>query len=462
VPFTQLPSIENLANEAPVVTGGMGALGRPIFEDSVSNVAVLYSATRGTKAPDGEPNKTSYFARAISEVVNEAIDGIASNRSHVVTISDVVSDIVERVSELTQGKQNPRPDIPFPFKIPLFATEDAYQTESQEWQNLQNQIVIDGPKIPDWSAAKVKDLVYCRVREFRKAFGYAYFWRQVMAEMHDNNTPGAVSRCNAKSAIAAAPLYAPATAAVVTPAGTVDQLKIRSDTPTQPTPSPKPGSVPESGLLAAAANLNGPKAVLVKGASLYQPTFPGGARSVPLAAGQSVTFVDYGDAAKTTVRANDEKHGYGLLPADAVLVLNGVVRIALSYDPGEVDYSMRQQEALNEQLNAANVTRVAATSIRFAKSDGRLGFRRAQAIAAYLQTTPALPVDTAINAFFPDIAEDPALKPGVLTISMIIETNQTSPAAAPVAAPAAPPSVAAAPAGVHVFDAALRQLGRGI
>jgi len=443
LPFNQLQSVYDLSVKDKVVTGGQGVLGKANSEDDAPNVAILYSATQGFKAPDGEQGKTSYFVAALTSAIEDAVARIPSNPSKVVAIEDITNEIVLRVRDLTNDQQNPRPDIPFGYKIPLYATEAAYKAEADEWEKLQGQINIDGPKIPDWTLAKVKELVYCRVRAFRGAFGYSYFWREVSASLRENRTPDAVNKCREKSAIAAAPLFAPSVSAVVAPSGKVDERQIRAAenafrSPAAPAAAataapaafPVTAISPEQRVLLAASDELGAKAVLLTAAMFDQPNFPGG-RRINLTAGENVRFVDYVGPSKSVTRAYHETHGYGLLPTDALLILNGIVRVALAYDDGQIDFSARQQVVLDQQLRDAHVIRAASTAIRFAKADGRIGFQRGQAIAAYLQRTPALPVDASINAFFPDIAADNELAPGLVTISMIVETASAPATAVP-------------------------------
>lgn len=460
LPFSQLPSIYDLNINDKVVTGGQGVLGKPNSEDDAPNVAILYSATQGFKAPDGEQGKTSYFVAALTSAIEDAVARVPSNPAKAIAVEDITNEVVLRVRDLTNDRQNPRPDIPFGYKIPLFATEAAYKAEADEWEKLQGQINIEGPKIPDWTPTKVKELVYCRVRAFRGAFGYSYFWREVTTSLRENRTPDAVNKCREKSAVAAAPLFAPSVSAVVAPSGAVNERQIRAADNAfrlpaaagAPMPAATPPALPDNSisaerrLLLATSDEIGAKAVLLKAASFDQPDFPGGRRSINLAAGENVRFIEYAGSSKTVAKAFHETHGYGLLSTDALLILNGIVRIALAYDAGQIDFSARQQVVLDQQLRDAHVVRAASTAIRFAKVDSRIGFQRAQAIAAYLQRTPALPVDASINAFFPDIAEDNELAPGLVTISIIVETT----AAAPVAPASAPAPLQAHPSNVTI------------
>lgn len=464
LPFQALASFTNPESRQPVEIGGFIDPNKITYEDNQPNIGIIYAASNGEKALDGDPDKTSHFAAALASAVDEAVKKVSrggDGAPMIVTARDIADDVVVRVQEMTASKQNPRPELAFGYRLPLFSTERAFKAEEKAWKALEEQtdirtLVAVYDKL-DFNTLKAK--IYCHRLDFLRSYGYSYFWKQAEKLRQEVYSEEAAKQClQAKQEVAAAASQFRAQS-VLAPSGDVSarppQPQAGTPTPDARTPASVPAAVPpmlaiERGLLAdTLAPRANSKVTLVEAVMFDQPKYPGAPRKVPLSAGESVTFIQYVDADHKTATVWHEKHGFGNLPTSALAATAdaAVIRVALSYDPGQISLSEEQQKVLDTQLNSTNAIKAISATIRFPKEDRTTGFRRAQAVAGYLRRASSLPTDRAADFVVPSMVEAVDLERGLVTLAIVIQTEApatTAVTAAPVA-PRAPRAVAVAP-----------------
>ena len=458
LPFQALASFTNPDSKQPVEIGGFIDPNKFTYEDNTPNIGIIYAASNGEKALDGDTNKTSHFAAALASAIDEAVQKVSrggDGAPMTVTARDIADDVVVRVQQMTASKQNPRPELAFGYRLPLFSTERAFKAEEKAWKALEEQTDIRTllavyDKL-DFNTLKAK--IYCHRLDFLRNYGYSYFWKQAEKLRQEVYSEEAAKQClQTKQEVAAAASQFRAQS-VLAPSGDVSARppEPRAASPLPPdarTPASVPAAVPpmlaiERGLLAdTLAPRANSKVTLVEAVMFDQPKYPGQPRKVPLIAGESVTFIQYVDTDHKTATVWHEKHGFGNLPTSALAATGdaAVIRVALSYDPGQINLSEEQQKVLDTQLNSANAIKAISATIRFPKEDRTTGFRRAQAVAGYLRRASSLPTDRAADFVVPSMVEAEDLERGLVTLAIVVQTDVPATTAGP-AAPVAPRAV---------------------
>ena len=457
LPFQDLASFTNPDSKQPVEVGGFIDPKKITYEDNRPNIGIIYAASNGEKAFDGDADKTSHFAAALVGAIDEAVQKVSQGGDGApmtVTARDIADDVVVRVQQMTASKQNPRPELAFGYRLPLFSTERAFKAEENAWRALEVQtdlgtLTAVNPKL-DLKTAETK--IYCLRMTFLRNYGYSYFWKQAEELVRKVHSEEAAKQCfqmNQKVAAAASGFRAES---VLAPSGDVSARPPPVSAPPpidQHAPASVPAAVPpmlaiERGLLAdTLAPRANSKVTLVEAVMFDQPKYPGQPRKVPLITGESVTFIQYVDADHKTATVWHEKHGFGNLPTSALAATGdaAVIRVALSYDLGQIGLSEEQQKVLDTQLNNANAIKAISATIRFPKEDRTTGFRRAQAVAEYLRRASSLPTDRAADFVIPSMVEAEDLERGLVTLAIVIQTDAPATTAGP-AAPVAPRAVA--------------------
>jgi hypothetical protein len=479
LPFLQLSSFTDPTSRQAVEIGGFVDPSKLTYEDNQPNIGIIYAASNGEKALDGDAAGTSHFAAALVGAIGEAVQRVVQGTDGApttVNAQDVANDVIVRVREMTARKQNPRPELAFGYRLPLFSTERAFKAEEKAWKQLEEQTDLGTlARLYDKLDLKTAQArIYCLRLGFLRTYGYSYFWRQAEQLAKEVFSEEAAKQClKTKQEVVASArgLRAPA---VLAPSG---------DVSSRPPPSPTSTTVPDSpravtesaaaptmpalerGLLAdSLAPRANSRVVLVEPVMFDQPKYPGQPRKVPLNAGESVTFIQYVDVEHKTATVWHEKHGFGNLPTAALAVTEdaAVIRVALSFDAGQIDLSDEQQKVLDTQIGNAKAIKAISATIRFPKNDRTTGFRRAQAVASYLRRASALPVDRAADFVIPTIVELEELERGLVTLAIVIQTDvpttatdtkvqmQRAQTAAPSASPA--PASLANPVAVRVID----------
>lgn len=432
LPFAQLPSIRG-ADGTQLESGGFLTLARQQNpEDDTPNIGIFYSATKTEKAIEGDADKTSPFVTGLTTSIRDLIaKAIGPGGTGTVSVRDVVEEAVERVRDLTGARQNPRSDIPFGAKIPLFATQDAFKREEAAWNALMQQLSAEVKSLKDWSPETQSELLYCKFRQFRQAYGYSYYWQNTSKYLTQYFSKEAAEKCLGRADVGSTALFAPAVSTVVAPSGAVDDKQIRN---AQASASINVQDSLASGksvdtemaevrLILDALSSKQRKVQIVEPTIFSQPKYPIKPRNVPLSSGETVIFMNYVDAEHSKANVYHESHGFGIVQTKALATLDGIVRLALSFDGSSTQLSTEQRSVIANQLTAARAIRTVSASIRYPASDGPVGFVRAQNIAGYIGAAPSLPADKSINVVFPSVEQDSGLSSGLVTLSIIVETE---------------------------------------
>lgn len=432
LPFVQLPFLKG-QDGAKLESGGFLTLARQQNpEDDTPNIGIFYSATKTEAALDGVAGKTSPFVTGLTTSIRDLIaKATGPGGTGIVSVRDVVDEAVERVRDLTDAKQNPRPDIPFGAKIPIFATQSAFKREEAAWNSLMQQLNAEVKSLKDWSPETQSELFYCKFRQFRQAYGYSYYWQSTAKYLAQHFSKEAVEKCIGRAGVGSTTLFAPTVSTVVAPSGTVDDKQIRNAQASEPVnlqDSQASGKsidseMAEVRLILDALSSKQRKVQIVEPTIFYQPKYPVKPRNVPLSSGETVMFMNYVDAEHSKANVYHESHGFGVVQTKALATLDGIVRLALSFDGASTQLSMEQKAVISNQLTAARAIRTVSASIRYPVGDGPVGFVRAQNIAGYIGVASSLPADKSINVVFPSMEQDSDLSSGLVTLSIIVETE---------------------------------------
>jgi Caspase domain len=469
IPFDQLASFADPKSRHFVESGGFVNPYKLTYEDNQPNIGIIYAASHGEKALDGDANSTSHFAAALVGAIEEAVEKVTGGSDGApltANIRDIADDVVVRVQQMTTHSQNPRPELAFGYRLPLFSTERAFKAEEKAWRQLGQQIDVETmDKIFTGVDRKVaKDRIYCLGLTFLRTYGYSYFWKQAKELVDGVYSEEAAKEClKTKTQVAAAPpiLQSPT---VLAPNGDVSNQPAPAAAPPVPAaPTALPPAI-ERGLLADTLPAKAhSKLLVVEAATFEQPTYRPQPRKVPLNAGEVVTFIEYTDAEHLTAHVRHDKHGYGILASSALASQDAaVIRVTLGYNAGQIDLTEEQRKVLDAQLSGAKATKAVSTTIRFPKDDRTTGFRRAQAIVSHLRFGSALPFERTADFVIPTIVEVEDLAKGLVALAIVIQTDVPATVADPrVQAPPRQRPEAAfiggatgmpAPAAVRVID----------
>lgn len=456
LPFSELSSFGEPGIQS-VRAGGFVDPRSLTYEDNQPNIGIVYSASTGEKALDGPQNGTSHFVTALVGAIRDGVDKASSGADGTpmtVNARDIADDIVIRVQQLTSNptpRQNPRPELPFGYRLPLFSTERAFNAEQKAWRELVQATDL-GTLSRIYEKLDLKtaqEKIYCLRFGFLRTWGYSYFWKEASKLVDAVRTDEAVKQCLAATSAVAAAAPGLAGPNVLAPSGQVSDRLASGSAPAAPsttelrpapqlpvTPLPVP-SASDRSLMTDALQANA-KVLLTAAVMFDQPTYPGG-RKVPLQAGEGVTFIHFIDPAHKTAKVFHDKHGFGNVPVSALASRDAVIRVAFSYDPGQIDLSPDQQQVLDTQITQTNPIKAISATIRYPQADRTLGFRRAQAIVGYLRATAPLPADRAADFVIPTIIEAD-IERGLVSLAIGVQTDATPVPAADVTQPQAPPT----------------------
>lgn len=438
LPFSRLTSLASLA-ESEVESGvsDFKYVSNDAENDSPS-VGIFYSATKREKALDGPTDQTSHFVTAFTGALRDSM-----KKGGPIYVQEIIDETTARVRALTGQRQNPRGDTAFGVKLPLFSTKEAFEQEDKAWKHLQKQIQLETVKIDDYSIDKANELIYCRLFGFRREYGYSYYWRKATTNLKNFYSIDAAKKCLEQSKAASSLLFAPTKSVVVEPSGAIDVAKVvrpisadaspavqstpHGNVSAPQSPAELPGkpasqsSTPELRVIQEALSSGQRKVVVSEATQFDQPDYPGKPRTVPLQGGETVLFLNFVDAERNRARVYHEKHGIGLVPTAALAAVDSVIRLALRFNGDDVTLSPAQRATLEKNFGEVRIVKSVAAVLTYPQREGSLGFLRAQAIAEYIGKTPSLP-SKSLSLLVPSISPDTDLNPGLVTVSLVVET----------------------------------------